>query len=78
MKKTKTLLLLANLIIAVIIFVTVNKKNEQKKDIEFEIGEILSNLHSISISDSKNNERVKIVKKEHKTTVYIEVLIKII
>ncbi len=64
MKKTKILLLLANLIIAVIIFVTVSKKNDQKKDLAFEIGEILSNLHSISISDPKSNGHVRVVKKE--------------
>ena len=64
MKKTKILLLLANLIIAVIIFVTVNEKNVQKKDLAFEIGEILSNLHSISISNPKSNGHVRVVKKE--------------
>jgi hypothetical protein len=64
MKKTKILLLLANLIIAVIIFVTVNEKNDQKKDLASEIGEILSNLHSISISDPKSNGHVRVVKKE--------------
>ena len=64
MKKTKILLLLANLIIAVIIFVTVSKKNDQKKDLPFEIGEILSKLHSISISDPKSDGHVRVVKKE--------------
>ena len=53
MKKSKILLLLANLVIAVIIFVIVNKKEDQKKDIVFEISELLSNLHSISISEPK-------------------------
>ena len=64
MKKTKILLLLANSIIAIIIFVIVSKKKEQKKDLAFEIGEILSNLHSISISDPKSNGHVRVVKKE--------------
>ena len=64
MKKSKILLLLANLVIAVIIFVIVNKKEDQKKDIVFEISELLSNLHSISISEPKNNGQVRIVKDE--------------
>lgn len=64
MKKPKILLLLANIAIAAIIFVTLNKKNDPKKELESEVSEILSNLHSISISDAKTNGHVKVVKKE--------------
>jgi hypothetical protein len=62
MKKIKILLLLANIIIALLIFVNISDDDEQKKEIGTEVVEILSNLHFISISDPSKDEHVKIVK----------------
>lgn len=62
MKKIKILLLLANVIIALLIFVSISDDDEQKREIETEVVEILSNLHFISISDPSKDEHVKIVK----------------
>ena len=66
MKKIKILLLLANVVIALLIFVTIYDDDEQKRGIESEIVEILSNLHFISISEPATDKYVKIVKKNEK------------
>jgi hypothetical protein len=62
MKKIKILLLLANIVIALLIFVSIYDDDEQKREIETEVVEILSNLHFISISEPAKGEYVKIVK----------------
>ena len=66
MKKIKILLLLANIVIALLIFVSIYDDDEQKREIETEVVEILSNLHFISISEPAKDEYVKIVKKDEK------------
>jgi hypothetical protein len=64
MKKIKVQLLLANLVIAVIIFITISPDGDQKPDLKSEVVRMFSNLHSISISDPGKNEVVKIARDE--------------
>ena len=62
MKKIKILLLLANAVIALLIFVSIYDDDEQKREIETEVVELLSALHFISISEPAKDKHVKIVK----------------
>lgn len=64
MKKIKVQLILANLVIAVIIFITISPDGDQKPDLKSEVVRMFSNLHSISISDPGKNEVVKIARDE--------------
>ena len=66
MKKIKILLLLANAVIALLIFVSIYDEEEQTREIETEVVEILSALHFISISEPAKDKHVKIVKADEK------------
>lgn len=66
MKKIKILLLLANAVIALLIFVSIYDDDEPKREIETEVVELLSALHFISISEPAKDKHVKIVKADEK------------
>ena len=66
MKKIKILLLLANAVIALLIFVSIYDEEEQTRGIETDVVEILSALHFISISEPVKDRHVKIVKADEK------------